>query len=315
MKMMNAYKLFSVICLITLIGLTGCKKSLKTVLVPNNEAPYYDKKASVKVENYVNRLFIDLIGREPFDTELNEEVSKLIAADLSTAAREELIVKLQSDKTFRPGDSSYWIAANKRLYDLLCIRLCEGKDEHKFFNRIAESFNLAIKLDSTKGRWAQYAIDKAEKQKLLNAGNARWDYMNKIIGIEEYCARLINNYETYNFTDSYNGAEENTVKYTFNDLLFRPATKAEFNIGYDMIQNNASGVLFGVSGHSKGDYFEIITHSNEFYEGTIIWLYKTFLSREPSVEETYLYMQKLPFDKNILRIQKDILKSNEYAHF
>ena len=140
-------------------------------------------------------------------------------------------------------------------------------------------------------------------------------YYHNEIEIEDYCAILINNTLTFTKTDSYMGNEDNTIKYTFNDLLFRQYTQSEFTIARDMILNSKSGVLFGRSGHSKGDYFDILTHSNEFYEGTVKWLYKTFLARFPTTQETVTNMITLPTDKDIFKIQRNILKSDEYANF
>jgi hypothetical protein len=112
------------------------------------------------------------------------------------------------------------------------------------------------------------------------------------------------------------GNEDNTIYYTFNDFLFRHYTQAEFLVARDMILFGKTGVLFGRSGHSKGDYFDIICHSQEFYEGTIKWLYKTFLARFPTTQETVDAMGIIyNDDRDILKIQRNILKTDEYANF
>lgn len=293
----------------------SCKKETKVETVPDNTAPYYDKVPRVKIENYVNRLYIDLIGREAFDTELQEETDKLISNDLSMSTREDLILKLQTDKTHRPGDSSFCIAYNKRLYDLLCVRLCEGFSEPQFLEQrgIVE---FGCKVDSLNGNWTSFYEGKQRSKELLWAARARWDYMNDSMGIDVYCMRLVNNTVTFNKTVSYMGNEDNTIKYTFNDFFFRQYTQSEFQVSRAMILSNTAGVLFGRSGSSKGDYFDIICHSQEFYEGTVKWLYKTFLSRYPSTQETVSAMQVM-YNENedIVKIQRNILKTDEYANF
>jgi hypothetical protein len=140
--------------------------------------------------------------------------------------------------------------------------------------------------------------------------------MNDSMEIDVYCSRLVNNYVTFNKTLSYMGNEDNTIKYTFNDFLFRQYTRNEFLVARDMILFGKTGVLFGRSGHSKGDYFDIICHSQEFYEGTIKWLYKTFLSRYPTAEETVGGL-KIIYNENkdIVKIQRNILITDEYATF
>ena len=82
-----------------------------------------------------------------------------------------------------------------------------------------------------------------------------------------------------------------------------------------MILNGKTGILFGRSGNCKGDYFDIICHSQEFYEGTIKWLYKVFNSRNPTVEETVNAMNIMNVNKDIIKIQRNILKTDEYANF
>lgn len=303
------------ILLAVVLGFSSCKKKdPKVELVPNNTAPYYAGVPRVKVENYVNRLFIDIIGREPFDAEMDAETNSLIASGLAISAREALILKLQTDLTHIPGDSSYAHAANSRIYDLLTIRLCEGfgSADFKFYYGLSQ---FARQVDSLNGNWASFYNNKKNSEELLAAANAKWMYLHNEIEIEEYCSILINNQLTFTKTDSYMGNEDNTIKYTFNDLLFRQYTQNEFQISRDMILNGKSGILFGKTGHSKGDYFNLLTHSNEFYEGTVKWLYKTFIARFPTTEETILGMASLPTDKDIFKIQRIILKSDEYANF
>ena len=58
-----------------ILVLFSCKKD--DVLIGNNDAPYYGGVPTVLVEFYVNRVFIDLIGREPFDEEMENEVAFL----------------------------------------------------------------------------------------------------------------------------------------------------------------------------------------------------------------------------------------------
>jgi hypothetical protein len=295
--------------------LTFCKKKdPKIEERTGNNAPYYDQVPRVQVENYVNRLFIDIIGRKPFDTEMTAETDNLIASSLATSTREALILKLQTDQTFRAGDSSYAIAANTCIYNLLTSRLCEGFNENDFMYYYGLDL-FGIKIDSLTGNWAGFYAGKDDAEKILFAATAKWKYYHNEIEIEEYCAGLINNSVTFTKTDSYMGNEDNTIKYTFNDLLFRQYTVNEFNVARDMILNGKSGILFGKSGHSKGDYMYILTHSNEFYEGTIKWLYKTFLSRFPTTEELVPLMYTLPVDKDIQKIQRNILKTDEYANF
>lgn len=316
MMLTNVLRLSKCVLYVTVLILLikGCKKKEDKVYISNNNAPYYDKIPRIKIENYVNRLFIDLIGRQPTKNEMKAEVDKLIENNLSESSREALITKLQKDTTYRPGDSSYVIAYCRRLYDMLTTRLCEGLGE-KDFKTQKLIFDFNATQDSLLGNWAEYYYHKKLSEQLDKAANAMWLYYNKQIGIEDFCAILINNYVTFHYTTSYMGNEDNTIIYTFNDLLFRAPTTHEFQVARNMILNGVSGILFGKEGHSKGDYFDIITHCSEFYEGTVRWLYRTYLSRNPNPTELINAIQTLPIDKDISKIQKNILKTDEYANF
>jgi hypothetical protein len=293
----------------------ACKKDIRVETVNDNNAPYYHRIPRVKIENYVNRLYIDLIGREALDTELADETDKLITNNLAFSTREELVKKLQTDRTYRPGDSSFCVAYNKRLYDLLCVRLCEGFSEPDFLFFRGEA-EYGCKIDSLNGNWAGFYEGKKTSQGCLWAARARWDFMNDSFKIDTYCIRLVNNFVTFNRTVSYMGNEDNTIKYTFNDFLFRHYTQNEFSVARDMILFGKSGILFGRSGHSKGDYYDIMCHSQEFYEGTVKWLYQTFISRYPTTQETVNALSVMYNEnKDIVKIQRNILITDEYANF
>ena len=53
----------------------GCSENVNLV---DNNVPYSNFNISdIKIENYVNRLYIDIIAREPLDSELEDDVDFL----------------------------------------------------------------------------------------------------------------------------------------------------------------------------------------------------------------------------------------------
>ena len=62
-------KVFQLGMILISLLIAGCTKD-EAQIFTDNDAPYYDKVPSVKVRNYVNRLFIDLLGREPLDAKI-----------------------------------------------------------------------------------------------------------------------------------------------------------------------------------------------------------------------------------------------------
>ena len=107
----------------------------------------------------------------------------------------------------------------------------------------------------------------------------------------------------------------NFLRASFNDLFSRLPTQSEFDKGYDMIEYDQSEVLFGIPGQSKGDYIDILVNSKEFYEGIIRWLYQTLLAREPSTTEVFTHMSTFYLDRDVQKLQKYILRTDEYANF
>ena len=115
---MNRVVLYIVFVAITIIA---CKKD--AVIIPNNNAPIYSEIPTILLENYVNRLYIDLIGREPLDDEMSSDVEFLRNNDVTLESRDSLIYKLQFDTNFVTGDSSYKQAYFHRLYEMVKVRL------------------------------------------------------------------------------------------------------------------------------------------------------------------------------------------------
>lgn len=288
--------------------LSACKKDAK--VVPDNTAPYYAGVSSVKIENYVNRLFIDLIGREALSNELAAERDFLKSNGLSISSREELITKLQTDQTYRPGDSSYAYAYNTRLFELTKVRLLEGAADGEFLY-YKGLIDFQIIQDSLSGDSLSFRINKQKANNCIKALNAKADYMKDSITINQYYSRLLNN-AVY---DQINMNSFNFIRATFNDLFFRYPSNSEFNASFDLVDKNLPNIVFGKSGQSKSDYLSILVNSGEFHEGIVRWLYRTFLSREASYQEVSEVTQSFYADKDLQKAQRNILKSDEYANF
>lgn len=297
------------ILLLFFVVLNGCKKD-KEIVVPGNNAPYYDDVPKVVLQNYINRLFIDLIGREALDTEMELEESNLRANGISIASREQLIIKLQTDNTFIVGDSSYKYAYYNRFYELCKARVLEAASN----DLIAEEAGIAsyaATLDSLNGDSLLFELSKQRMNNLLMVMACENDYRMDSIEIKDVFARMLHN----GVYDQINMNTFNFLNASFNDLFFRFPTNNEFNAGYNMVEYNTADILFGKSASNKGEYLQILVNSEEFYEGIIHWMYKNLLAREPSTQETYNLMQTFFNDHDVQKVQLHIMKSDEYANF
>lgn len=297
-----------VLAFILLLSLVYCKKD---VIVIQDNTPYQDKYIStIQVESYVNKLFIDLIGREPLNTEMDKEVNLLKNANLSEESRNILITKLQSDITFVEGDSSYQKAYYHRFYDVLKLKMLEGVQNDILNSEkgiLENSYNGAVAAGDS-ALAAKKLKDITEIDNILNIPS---DYKSGLVTINEIFVRLIDNY----VYDVINMNTFNFVNATFDDLFFRMPTVSEYNTAFEMIENNQSGYLLGQSGTNKGEYLELLVNSREFHEGIITWTYKSLLVREPKASEIVEKLESFINSKDFQKLQMDIMKTDEYADF
>ncbi len=293
--------------LLAVLVCVGCKKEELQVR-PDNLAPDYDGVPTVVTRNYVNRLFIDLLGREPVDTEMDAEVSTLENAGLSVDARTTLVNKLMTSTTFVQGDSSYKEAYHQRLYGSFKARFLEGASDEVIDGYINDAQQAAV-ADSLSGNSQGASESNSTLQKLLRLRNARMEHRDGLITANEVAKRMMFN----SIFDFINMNSFNFVNASFDNMLFRYPTNAEFTAGFEMVEHNASAILFGASAQNKAGYLDILVNSTEGNEGLVRFCYKSFLGREPSTYETYQASAAYQTDHDFQRLQRSILIGDEYA--
>ena len=286
----------------------SCKRDPEIIL--DNEAPYYGEIPTILLENYVNRLYIDLIGREPLDDEMLNDVQYLRDANVTIESRDSLIYKLQFDTAYVEGDSSYKFAYFHRTYEMLKVRLLEGASNAYISQDLGNWWNGYVN-DSLNNDLLS-ANKKLLEFNILNAVlESELDYYHGEIGINEVHRRMIYN----SVYDKINMNTFNFINAAFDNLLYRYPTQFEFDQTYIMINDNTSQVVLGASGNNKQDFTNIICNSRGFYEGVIIWNYRTLLARDPSAQELDFLMQNLYVDHDMQWVQRRIMETDEYAHF
>ena len=285
----------------------GCKKEEVTIR-PDNQAPDYAGVPTVVVQNYVNRLFIDLLGREPLDAEMNAEVAGLESAELSMDARATLVNKLMTSTVFMEGDSSYKNAYYQRQYEAFKARFLEGVSDEVIDGFIDLAAQSAL-ADSLSGNAQGASESNSALQKLLRMKGSRTQYRDGLISVNEVVKRMMLN-DVY---DEIHMNSFNFVNASFDNLLFRYPTDAEFNASYTMVDANASAILFGQSAQNKSGYLNILVNSSEGHEGLVRLSFRTYLGREPSTYEAYQLTSSFHADHDLQRMQRTILTGDEYA--
>lgn len=294
--------------LIALLG-ASCKKT-EDILDDGNKPPDYNAIPTIKVENYVNRLFIDLLGREATNIERETQTDFLKSKSLSFAARETLINLLQNDTVYHAGDSSYRHAYYQRIYDLSKARFLEGASDDEIAQFIG-NLNFAITVARLDGDSIGVYAALAEKAKYENILKSNRNYRIGKIGYSEMCAAMLNNA----IYDQINMNSFNFVIASFDDLLNRNPTTEEFNRAYNIIEKNIPAEIFNKWAANKNEYCEVLTNSAEFFEAQIRWIYYTLLQRNASTQEVINVYKDFSTTRNLQKVQLQILKSDEYAQF
>ena len=286
----------------------ACEK--ETIIIPNNNAPNYDEIPTILLENYVNRLYIDLIGREPLDEEMNLDVQFLRDNNVTIESRDTLISKLQFDTTYVEGDISYKNAYFHRLYEMVKVRMIEGASNAYIENEMG-IFLFFYEVDSLAGNLIGAHNNLTNYYRLKDVIDSESMLYNNFIDIKEMHRRMLNNA----IYDQINMNTFNFVNAAFDNLLFRYPTQNEFNCSYSMIEDEIPQIVLGFSGSNKDDLINIICNSREFYEGIIHWSYLTLLARVPSTIETDYLMNDFYITCDFHKLQRYIMKTDEYAHF
>ncbi len=294
--------------LVVLIGLISCNKDAE--IISDNDAPYYDGIPTVLLENYVNRLYIDLIGREPLDEEMNTDVEFLRANEITVEIRDSLIYKLQFSTIFIEGDSSYKKAYFHRLYEMFKVRLLEGAS-NAYINSRAGSLLHSYQIDSIAGNMVEANKKLLAYNNLNDIIASEAAYTNGVISINEMHRRMIYN----SVYDQINMNTFNFINAVFDNLLFRYPSTYEFDECYKMIEDNTNQTLFFQSGSTKYDMTVIVTESSAFAEGLVNWSYITLLGREANASERDKLVKEFAQHGSFQKMQRSIMTLDEYAHF
>ncbi len=294
---------------IAIIFLGACKKPEQEI-ISGNTIPTYTGTPTLLVENYVNRLFIDLIGREPTDAEMQTCVSELENASLSQQSRIQLVQRLMFSTQFIPADTSYAHAYYQKYYTDNKARFLEGVAENDLTLEYTVFRNNAV-MDSLNGNLLAYEIQMAEAQKVWNVIQSKKQLRLGEIDCVEMCRRMSFN----SIYDDLNMGSFNYINSCFDHLLFRYPTTAEFVMSEPAVESSLSGQLFGITISNKLEFLNALLLSQEYYEGMIRWVYLSLLSREPTSAEVYTLVQDVMISRDIKPIQQRILISAEYAGF
>lgn len=275
--------------LIVLI-ITSCTK-VDDVLVDDNTVPPDYTIENIIIENYINKLYISTIGREPIDSEFNLDFELLRSANLSQESREVVIDNVL-------GKTEY--AFN--VFTLESANLLNGVDSAMVNERIDIYQFLSF---TATGLDSIYIVQELERLLEFQSILAELDQGTVVASDLFKC--MVNN----NFFDELNMGTENFVVAMFQHFLLRYPTNEEVRNSSDMVDDKNATVFFK-TGNGKEDFIDIFFSSNEYYTGQTNILFKRYLFRNPTSEESVNYSLEYMDSNNYKDLQKRILSTDEF---
>ena len=278
--------------LLLLAALVGCEtEPLKRV--GNNVPPPDTLYSSEEVNLYVNKLYINLLGRKPLDNELSQALATIGASNLSPASRVAVFNSIIIQREYAQRVFDILWAEHLNNVDTAFIKFEIGAQQNFLFQNPGSPIKTEI----------EKSIDRM--QMLMRIPR---DIHARTLNQQDAFKRTINNY----FYDQVNMGTENFVRATFEAFFLRAPTAAELQTGVSMCEGYTS-VLFLREGASKEDYMNILLTSGEFYQGQVINLYLRYFLRRPTNDEARSLSAQYAASRDYIQLQRSLLTSDAYV--
>lgn len=287
----SSLKVLQVLCILAWM-LSGCKKD-DTITVSGNNPPADNTVSEVSIENYINKTFITLLGREPQTIELKYYKQQFITNGFQQAQRTIFVNDVLGIADYRT-----------HLYDLTHNDILQNIDSSDYSLYI----NIFQNLLNDTAYYAFWTVLQFEKDRLVALQQFTSPWMSGTKKISELHRLMVYNY----FYDQINMGSLNFVNSVFQHFIKRNPTQYEQTSAVDMVDGKPA-ILMGKTGFSKQDFIDIIMTSNDYAEGTIRDIYNRFLFREPTNLELSTYTQQYHNNENYEDIVLAILVGNEFA--
>lgn len=275
-----------------LLTILGACTSGEEVVIPNNPTPQDPTVSTAVLKNYLTRLHIDLLGREPNATELSQYLGQLQATQASLESRKAVVQTVMTQPEY----------ALKRIEVTKAVMLNSMADEE------IAGWKALYESEANKPQNAAFRDELlAEAARLGQLLSMEDELRSGRINMAEVHARCL-----YNFIyDQINMGSENFVIASFKNLLHRAPSDDELVQGVRMVDGFEAIILYQ-NGYGKQAYIDILTASGHYAEGTVIALYEEHLFRTPSTEEIARFAPDYFADFNYQALQTKILTTDEY---
>ncbi len=289
---MGKHFIFKFLFIISILGISSCTKK-EDKIIPGNTPPPDNTLPTGLKANFINKSYIGLLGREPSETEYNEALNALNAANFSETSRSTIISDILENNEFYT-----------RQFEIANNEMLNGLDTFEV-NDIIYTFSLLLTQPQYEPFYEQIQseLDRLIIYKstptLFNTGQL------SIQGMHRIC---VNNY----FFDQLNMGSLNFVIATYQLFLLRNPSEFEKTEGVKIV-DGFTGVLFLQEASSKNEYIDIFLNSTDYAEGQVKQLFNRFLFRSPNTEESVYFTQMLKQNLDFKNLLVNLLKTDEYA--
>jgi len=276
--------------LFSILIISSCTK-IDDVIVNDNILPPDYTIENTTIDNYINKLYISTIGREPTESEFTSDFSVLRESNLGQESREIVIDGILNKEEY-----------NSNLFKLESEHLLLGLDTADINQNIHV---LTVLLTTAHGLDSIYFVENLEK--MLKLQEVLPGLGDGTISNMEMHKRMVNN----NMYDEINMGTENFVISMFQSFFGRYPTTSELENGKLMVNDNNASVFF-IPGNGKEDFINIFIESDEYYTGQTKILFNRYLFRDPNSEESVNYSLDYINSQNYKLLQRRILSTNEF---
>ena len=271
---------------------SSCTK-VEEITIPNNTSPTDNTLSELTKKNYINKVYISVLGREPNSTELSTDLSLLNSGNFSAEKRAFFLDNVLNKQGY---DFRNWIIASTELLN--------GTDTAEVSQYITIYTSLLTNT-SFQSLWPVIEMEIHKLKLLRNIPSALEGDSIDIIGMHKRC---VYNY----FYDQINMGTANFVTASFQNFLYRYPTDAELSTGINMV-DGFNAALFFQTGNSKQDFMDIFFNSDNYFEGQVRALFLRYLFRLPGSEEMTSFSIQYKANHDYKALQKRILSMDEYV--
>jgi len=273
------------------MGLNSCTKE-ETNLIQGNQPPADEAITPLSIDNYINRIYISLLGRKASDLEFITAKALFSADPNALASRMALLNQVQAKADYRSN-----------LVYRAKLDLIEGVDSATII-RDYQQVLLLLNDPSKVNLYPVYELEKAKLEALLMMSV---DFRSEAIHYMDVHQRCIFNL----YYDQINMGTENFVVSMFQHFLDRYPSGQELTNGKTMVDGGNSS-LFLQTGAGKSDFIAIFFLSSAYAEGVIHSAARQYLFRKATQDEVLLLAPDYLTTYDISKVHAYFLSSDEY---